>query len=872
MKFRAKLLFLAGILLLLIVSTQPLVHLITESWWFDSVGFTQVFWQRLRWQVLIWLVAFVCYGTLIWSNYWLAMHHTRQHPIRLFDDQSLESLSETVVHITVAGVVGLISVIVANSSANAWAMVLRFLNSTPFGQQDPILQRDLGFYIFQLPFYQGLQQWLFGLVVIALLAVAIVYLLKGMIETSQRGTIQIQPKAKCHLSLLLSLLLLLLGWRFWLERYALFYQLNGVVFGIGFTDRYARLLANQIMSLACVAIAILLLLNLRRRNFRLEIRSGIVLVVLMAVFHGALPWVMQQFLVSPTELRQEKPFLAHNIKFTQAAYDLAQVQAKNYQPKSILTRQAINDHPDTIRNIRLWDYQPVLSTYRQLQEIRLYYKFSDVDIDRYTLNDIYQQVVLSAREISRERLPEEAQTWVNLHLKYTHGYGLAMSPVNQVSSDGLPTFYVKDIPPVSNINLAIDRPEIYYGEETADYILTGMNTDEFDYPVGNTNASTRYAGTGGINIPSFWQRLLYAYDLKSLQILISDYFAPSAKIHYYRTIRERVAHVAPFLKYDHDPYLVVADGRLQWIIDAYTTSEYYPYSQPFLQTEDVNTLLQDPQNHDLVDDNLNYIRNTVKVVVDAYNGSMQFVVVDERDPLIQSYRKIFPQLFIASDQVSPQVRKHFRFPMDLFKIQMQMYLTYHMNDPEVFYNREDQWRFPKQVYENSDVVVLPYYVIMRLPQQSQPEFLMIQPFTPVNKENMVAWIAARSNGSSTDAGLLLYEFPKQSLIYGPRQIESRIDQDPNISQQFTLWSQAGSRVIRGDLLVIPIDDSLLYVEPIYLRAEQSELPQLKRVIVADDRFVVMEDSLEQALDAVFGSNKPAAAANLPAQTTASAGR
>ncbi len=856
MKYRAKWLLLVGIILVaLIVGAKPLVHLITELWWFDAVGFTQVFWQRWRWQVLIWLVTFLGYGLFIWSNYLLAMHHTRQQPIRLFDDQSLESLSQTVVHVSVAAVVGFISIAVATTSANAWTMVLQFLNMTPFGQQDPILQRDIGFYIFQLPFYEAIQKLLLSLVVIALLAVVLVYLLKGMVQTTQRGHIQIDPKAKQHLSALLSLLMLLLAWQFWLDRYALLYQTHGVVFGIGFTDRYARLLANQFMSLACVVIAAVLLLNIRRRSFRLEIRGGIALVVLMGLLNIALPWVVQQFLVSPTELSKEKPFLVNNIKFTQDAYDLGEVQTKNYQPKLTLTRQAIDNNPDTIRNIRLWDYRPLLSTYRQLQEIRLYYKFSDVDIDRYTLNDTYQQVVLSAREISRQRLPDEAQTWVNTHLKYTHGYGLAMSPVNQVSSDGLPTFFVKDIPPASNVNLAIDRPEIYYGEETDDYIFTGMTTDEFDYPVGDTNASTRYDGAGGIKIPTFWHRLLYAYDLRSLQVLISNYFAPSAKIHYYRTIKERIAHVAPFLKYDHDPYLVVADGRLQWVLDAYTTSEYYPYSQPFLESKDVELLLQDTQNANLVEDNLNYIRNTVKVVVDAYNGSMQFVVVDEQDPVLQTYRKIFPTLFTDSADISASVREHFRYPMDLFKIQMQMYLTYHMNDPEVFYNREDQWRFPKQVYEDSDVLVLPYYVIMRLPQQAQPEFLMIQPFTPVNKENMVAWIAARSNGNGPDAGLLLYEFPKQSLIYGPRQIESRIDQSPDISQQFTLWSQAGSRVIRGDLLVIPIEDSLLYIEPIYLRAEQSELPQLKRVIVAYDRSVVMEESLDKALDAVFGTNQ-----------------
>lgn len=862
MKSRTKLLLLAAVIFgFAIIGLQPIVHLITESWWFGAIGFASVFWQRLNWQILIWLGTFVIYALFIWSNYWLAMHHTRQRPIQLFDDQSLESLSETVVHVTAAGLIGFIAVTVAGMSAAAWDTVLKFFNATFFGEADPILDRDLGFYVFQLPFYDGVQRWLLSLMLITLLAVGLVYLLKGTIETSQRGMLQIQPKAKRHLSLLLSLSLLLLGWQFWIDRYELLYRAAGVVFGVGYTDRYARLLANQVMSVVCVMIAVLLLLNLRRRTFQMELRSGVALVVLMGVFHGALPWFMQQFLVSPTELLKEKPFLAYNIRFTQNAYNLGAVQQENYQPQTRLTRAAIDNNPDTIRNIRLWDYRPLLSTYRQLQEIRLYYKFSDVDIDRYTLNNTYQQVVVSAREMARQQLPEEAKTWVNMHLKYTHGYGLAMSPVNQVSSDGLPEFYVKNIPPASTVNLEINQPGIYYGEETDGYIFTGMTTDEFDYPMSSTNASTRYAGTGGIAIPTFWHRLLYAYDLKSLQILISNYFAPTAKIHYYRSIRERIEHVAPFLKYDNDPYLVIADGRLQWVMDAYTTSEHYPYSQPFRQTKEVEQIIRDDQDRLLVDDDLNYIRNSVKVVVDAYDGTMKFYVVDAEDPVIRTYQKIFPDLFTDSQAVPNSVREHFRYPMDLFKIQMQVYLTYHMNDPEVFYNREDQWRFPKQVYEDSDVLVTPYYVIMRLPQEKQPEFLTIQPFTPVNKENMVAWIAARSNGPAAGK-LLSYEFPKQSLVYGPRQIESRIDQSPNISQQFTLWSQAGSRVIRGDLLVIPIEDSLLYVEPIYLRAEQSELPQLKRVIVAYDRSVVMEESLDQALDKVF-SPTPAATPPIP---------
>ncbi|HEY9643254.1 MAG TPA: UPF0182 family protein, partial [Coleofasciculaceae cyanobacterium] len=411
--------------------------------------------------------------------------------------------------------------------------------------------------------------------------------------------------------------------------------------------------------------------------------------------------------------------------------------------------------------------------------------------------------------------------------------------------------YVKDIPPISSLNLPIQQPAIYYGEETNNYIFTGTSTDEFDYPSGDTNAFTRYRGLGGVSIPSIWQRLAYAYDLGSIQVLISNYFTRESRIHYYRQIQERVHHVAPFLQFDHDPYMVVIDGKLQWLLDAYTVSDRYPYAKPVAQMQAENQVLKASNGAAIVQDNLNYIRNSVKVLIDAYDGSLRFFVVDETDPVLTTYRKIFPHLFEPTDAIPPAVKAHFRYPEDLFKIQARLYQTYHMSDPELFYNREDLWQVPQQTYEGSEVVMEPYYVIMRLPGEENAGFILIQPFTPSNKDNMIAWMAARSN-SKEYGKLLLYEFPKKMLVYGPRQIEARIDQDPEISQQFTLWSQAGSKVIRGDLLVIPMDQSLLYVEPVYLRAEQGELPELKRVIVAYDQSVVMENSLEQALNAVFG--------------------
>ncbi len=866
---RSNLLFaMLVILAVLVIASKPLAHLLTEIWWFDSVGFASVFWTKLGWQVLIGLVTFITYGCLLLGNYRIAIHNTRQQSFRALGDglrpteghRDLEILSERGIHAAAIGLTVIWAIMAAISTMAHWETILKFFNAPLIGETDPILHQDLSFYLFRLPLYEGFYAWLIFPVGIALVVTVVIYRLKGVLESDQRGRLQIQQPAKQHLSLLLCLLLMLVGWRFWLARYQLLYGGGGTVFGIGYADHFAKLLGYQVTSLLAVALGILCLLLIRRRNFGLELKGLGIVIVAVILLQGVYPWFVQQFLVAPNELTKEKEYLAHNIKFTQAAYRLNGIQQEKYQATAKLTRQSLQNNQPTIHNIRLWDYRPLLSTYRQLQEIRSYYKFSDVDIDRYTLNGDYQQVMLSAREMSHEQLPIEAQNWVNKRLKYTHGYGFVMSPVNQITADGLPEFYVKDIPPASTVDLPMQQTAIYYGEESHNYVFTGMTTDEFDYPVGATNASVRYQGKGGVAIGSFGRRLVYAYDLNSLQALISNYFAPTSRIHYHRQIRDRVSRIAPFLKFDHDPYLVVADGRLQWIIDAYTTSDHYPYSQPVSASKDADNILQKDSTRSLSDNNLNYIRNSVKIVVDAYDGSMRFFAVDPNDPVLATYRKIFPTLFEPVTAVPETIQQHFRYPQDLFKIQMQMYLNYHMSDPEVFYNREDQWQFPQQIYEDKAVLLEPYYVIMRLPGESKLEFLMIQPFTPANKENMISWVAARSN--SDDYGkLLLYEFPKQSLVYGPRQIEARIDQEPEISQQFTLWNQSGSKVIRGDLLVIPIDQSLLYVEPIYLRAEQSELPELKRVIVAYDKSVVMEKTLDEALARIFGDKTVETTAN-----------
>ena len=836
-----------------LTSASTLVHLLTESWWFESVGFSGVFWTRIIWQVTIWIATFAIYSLFIWFNYWLASYFTRDRAFRFLEGNELEPYTRKIANYTALLVIFLISLSAANISVINWETILRYFQATPFNRVEPIYNRDIGFYLFRLPLYKDLQNWLIILVGMGLLFALVVYVLKGAVGFDwQWKTITVNRQwqrlvtrnIKIHISFLLAAIAFIVAIDFWLERYDLLSSPHGVVWGAGYTDIHARLVAYWIMGIGSLLLGIFLLIAMWLRRLLLPFYGIAIYLVVLILVNGFYPDLQQKLVVEPNELAKEIPYLKHNIAFTRQAYNLAEVNNRNYPVSSKLTTQDWQQNQGTISNIRLWDYRPLLSTYRQLQEIRLYYQFNDVDVDRYTIDGKYRQVMLAPRELSYAQVPEQAKTWVNERLKYTHGYGLVMSPVNQITPDGLPVLFIKNIPPISTVDLQIKEPAIYYGEESDRYIFTNTSTPEFDYPKGGENAFVYYEGTGGVPMPTFWQRLAYAYDLGSLKILISNYFTDTSRIHYYRQIRERVAHVAPFLQLDQDPYIALINGRLQWIIDAYTTSDRYPYSEP----------ISDGKTKLTAGKRINYIRNSVKVLVDAKDGTMEFLVVDEADPILATYRQIFPTLFKGKNTISPEVKAHFRYPLDLFKIQAEMFLSYHMSDPQVFYNREDLWRFAAEIYEGKRSAIEPYYLIMRLPGETKEEFVLILPFTPVNKNNMIAWMAARSDGENYGK-LLLYEFPKQELVYGPFQIEARIDQNPEISQQLTLWSQEGSRVIRGDILVIPINSSLLYIEPVYLRAEQGQLPELKRVIVAYDKEIVMRSTLEQSLTAIFGNSE-----------------
>jgi uncharacterized membrane protein (UPF0182 family) len=637
-------------------------------------------------------------------------------------------------------------------------------------------------------------------------------------------------------------LLALKGVGFWLDRYEIVFSARGVVVGASYTDVYATLptlLALAVLagvaSLACVA-------QIARPGLRL-VGGGLILLALVWVGGlGIYPALLQTYRVKPNELAFERPFIEHNIRMTRQAYGLDRIEEKEFPADETLDGRALASNEATIKNIRLWDHRPLLRTFAQLQEIRTYYKFVDVDNDRYHVNGEYRQLMLSPRELSYQHL-QGGRNWINEHLTYTHGYGVVVGPVNRVTGEGLPEFFVKDIPPQSSDAFpAVVRPEIYYGELANEYVLVRTRSQELDYPRGDQNVYTRYQGRGGIPISSWLRRLAFAARFGEPKIILSDDLTPESRILMHRTVAERIQRIAPFFRYDRDPYLVVTDdGRLVWMIDGYTGTDRYPYSDPVRGLG-------------------NYVRNSVKATLDAYHGTVTFYLADPTDPIVQAYSRGFPGLLLPLAQMPADLQRHIRYPEDFFAVQARKYATYHMLDPQVFYNREDMWAIPRRTIEGRDREMEPYYTIMRLPEETKEEFILLTLFNPSRRDNMIAWLAARSDPPSYGR-LIVYNFPKQKLVYGPRQIDARIDQDPVISQQLALWNQRGSTVIRGSLLAIPIDQSLIYVQPLYLAAsEQGALPELRRVIVAHGNLIAMEPTLEQSLARIFGGRLAAPAA------------
>lgn len=586
----------------------------------------------------------------------------------------------------------------------------------------------------------------------------------------------------------------------------------------------------MVLALVCAA---LFFVTARKENWKLPALGLAVLVGVSILLGGIYPTIIQSAVVLPNEGTKERPYILNNIEATRVAYGLDKIREEEFPVKEGISFEDIEKNDKIISNIRLWDWRPIKQTLKQIQAIRLYYDFNSVDMDRYYFNGNYQQVMVSPRELDKDKIPEQAKTWVNETLTYTHGYGVVVNPVNKISGEGLPELLIKDIPPVSSVNLTITRPEIYYGEITKGYVIVKTKAKEFDYPKGDENVYSTYAGNGGIPVSSLWRRILFSIKYSNMQILLTTNFTSESRIMINRNIQERVNKVAPFLGYDKDPYMVISkEGKLFWIQDAYTISSSYPYSTP------------------VKGGYFNYIRNSVKVVIDAYNGTIDFYIIDQKDPVVKVYQNIFPQLFKNFDQMSEDLKEHIRYPKDLFQVQAELYSTYHMMDPDVFYNKEDYWNTPNEIYAENEIRMEPYYIVTKLPGHEREEFILMTPFTPSTKNNMIAWLAAK-NDQPEYGNLVVYKFPKEKLIFGPMQIEARIDQDSEISQQLTLWGQKGSTVIRGNLLVIPIEKSIIYVEPLYLRAETGEIPELKRVIVSNGSDVVIGNNLEDALEKLF---------------------
>ncbi|MEK7121144.1 MAG: UPF0182 family protein, partial [Patescibacteria group bacterium] len=712
-------------------------------------------------------------------------------------------------------------------AAGNWQEVLKFIYGAAFGVADPIFNKDIGFYIFSLPVFQiglGLIKFL---VLLTLVGCAIVYFLRGSINVASLRMLkqmQVERTARAHLGILLAMFLATIAAEIYFSRFTLLTSQDGLIFGATYTDVTVKI-SMLWVSMAVAALAAIAVVFWAGKGKLSLLIGAISLYVVVGIAEAIIPSLIQKLVVAPNELVKETPFIKYNIAATRQAFSLDKIEEREISGDKPITAADISANNLTVKNVRLWDRKPLLSTFSQIQEIRTYYEFAEVDNDRYIIDGEIRQIMLSPRELASDSLPN--RNWINERLTFTHGYGVAAGPVNQVTPEGLPVLFVKDLPPKSDVKeLEISRPEIYFGELSNDYVITKTKSREFDYPKGEENVYATYKGTGGVEINSFVRRVFYAMKFKSLKLLLSNDITSESRILYYRAIAERVAKIAPFLTFDRDPYIVIARGKVYWIADAYTTSDRYPYSQPLL----------------LNGKSVNYVRNSVKVVIDAYNGSVVFYQADAEDPILKTYATIFPGTFRPMSEMPEGLISHLRYPEDIFTLQTAAYLVYHMDDPQIFYNKEDQWEIPAIASEGEGLPagqagalpgaipsMQPRHIIMKLPGEKKEEYVLMLPFTPRAKDNLSAWMVTRNDGESYGK-LLVYRFPKDKLVFGPKQIIGRINQHPEISQQISLWSQGGSQVIQGSLLVIPIEESLLYVRPLYLKAEAGKIPELKRVV------------------------------------------
>jgi len=809
--------------------------------WFAHHEFDSVFWTIIFSQWGFGLVAGVLFFTFTCFPLKRMYDHSSHIPVLLSDSVRrelplLDLIASNLRKLMFFGPL-VLAVMTGLIIGQKWEIVQLYAKAVPFGSADPIFGNDYSFYLFTLPFLNLGKSILWEAFVVLGIGTGIIFFLKQFIYLGPNGIVM-QVEARRPLSSLVFYFLILMAMEFHLQRYDLLLEGNGVVTGIGFADYYGQLPILNIMSWLSLAGAGL--------SFFIATGRGVKKVVLALTGIGVIyfagsfyPRILQNFVVNPNELIKETPFIEHTIAGSLKAYGLDTTESKKLTGAESLNAESIQANSLTIENIRLWDQEPLLDTLGQIQEIRTYYQFNSVDNDRYTIDGKYRQILLSPRELQSENLPN--RTWINEHLTFTHGYGVSLSPVNQITPQGMPVLFIKDIPPQSNVDLKVEQPEIYFGELSNDHVFVNTGTKEFDYPEGEKNVYKNYEGSGGFPVDSFIRKLLLAARFKTLKILFSQDINSESRVLMYRNITERVLQVVPFLRLDSDPYLVVTEGKMKWVYDAYTVSDQFPYSQTIPRFG-------------------NYVRNSVKIVIDAYEGSMQFYIADPNDPIILTWKNIFPELFKDLSEMPEDLRSHIRYPSDLFTIQAFIYATYHMKTPQVFYNKEDQWEIP----EIDNKMMEPYYTIMKLPGNTKEEYILMLPFTPRGKSNLSAWMVAQSDGENYGQ-LVTYTFPKQKLIYGPNQIVARINQDAEVSRQISLWDQRGSKVIQGTMLVIPIEESLIYVRPLYLKADAGKIPELKRVIVGYEDRIAMESTLEKALAKIFGEN---ALESLPSSMTA----
>ncbi|HYS18973.1 MAG TPA: UPF0182 family protein [Candidatus Binatia bacterium] len=831
------------LLLLVLGLIAQIVPLYTDWLWFGEVGYRDVFVKTLS--VRGSLFAALAIGVLIflYANLTFAARTAAPDVIWELEDQ-LGLPSRVIIEPLIRRFMPIVLLLIALASGMRatvhWETVLGYVNATPFGTVDPLFAYDLSFFVFVLPLWRLVHGWALTLVTATIVLTLAVYVLQRSLVLTSRGP-RLAAGARTHLLVLGALALALKAIGFWLDRFELVFSPRGIVFGASYTDVYASLPVLGALAVFAALCAVACVAQIARAGLRLVAGGLIALALVWVVGLGIYPALLQRFRVTPNELAAERPFIGHNIRMTREAYGLDRIVEREFPADETLDARALERNAATIKNIRLWDYRPLLRTFGQLQEIRTYYKFLDVDNDRYVVSGEYRQLMLSPRELSYQHL--QSRIWINEHLTFTHGYGAVVGPVNRITAEGLPEFLVKDIPPQSTGGFPkITRPQIYYGEVSNEYVLVKTKSQELDYPSGDQNVYTTYSGVGGIPLSSFFRKVAFAVRFGEIKILLSNDLTDESRIMIYRTVVQRVRQIAPFFRFDRDPYMVIDDdGRMIWMLDGYTTTDRYPYSDPVPGVG-------------------NYIRNSVKVTVDAYDGTVTFYRADETDPIVRVYGGAFPGLLKPLEQMPEALRRHIRYPEDFFSIQARKYATYHMLDPQVFYNKEDLWSIPRRAIEGRDRDMEPYYTIMRPPGEQKEEFILLTLFNPARRDNMIAWMAARSDPPNYGR-LIVFNFPKQKLVYGPRQIDARIDQDPIISQQLALWNQRGSTVIRGSLLAIPIDQSLIYVQPLYLAAsEQGALPELRRVIVAYGNQIAMEATLEQSLSRIFGGRPPPAAA------------